>query len=125
SRGVRARRTRPIRPRRRGRAARRVPASRGSLGTGALNVAPSYAGSPSEDRVIGVLGGSGVYELDGLEGARWERVASPFGEPSDAILRGRFGGAEYAFLPRHGRGHRIPPSEIDFRANIDALKRAG
>jgi 5'-methylthioadenosine phosphorylase len=75
--------------------------------------------------VIGVLGGSGVYELDGLEGARWERVASPFGEPSDAILRGRFGGAEYAFLPRHGRGHRIPPSEIDYRANIDALKRAG
>jgi 5'-methylthioadenosine phosphorylase len=75
--------------------------------------------------VIGVLGGSGVYELDGLEGARWERVASPFGEPSDAILRGRFGGAEYAFLPRHGRGHRIPPSEVDYRANIDALKRVG
>jgi 5'-methylthioadenosine phosphorylase len=75
--------------------------------------------------VIGVLGGSGVYELDGLEGARWEPVSSPFGPPSDAILRGRFGGAEYAFLPRHGRGHRIPPSEIDYRANIDALKRAG
>ena len=75
--------------------------------------------------MIGVLGGSGVYELDGLEGARWERVASPFGEPSDAILRGRLGGAEYAFLPRHGRGHRIPPSEIDYRANIDALKRVG
>jgi 5'-methylthioadenosine phosphorylase len=75
--------------------------------------------------VIGVLGGSGVYELDGLEDARWEPVASPFGAPSDAILRGRLGGAEYAFLPRHGRGHRIPPSEIDYRANIDALKRAG
>ena len=75
--------------------------------------------------MIGVLGGSGVYELDGLEGARWEPVSSPFGPPSDAILRGRFGGAEYAFLPRHGRGHRIPPSEIDYRANIDALKRAG
>jgi 5'-methylthioadenosine phosphorylase len=75
--------------------------------------------------LIGVLGGSGVYELDGLEGARWERVASPFGAPSDAILRGRFGGAEYAFLPRHGRGHRIPPGEIDYRANIDALKRVG
>ena len=75
--------------------------------------------------VIGVLGGSGVYELDGLEDARWERVASPFGEPSDAILRGRFGGAEFAFLPRHGRGHRIPPSEVDYRANIDALKRVG
>jgi 5'-methylthioadenosine phosphorylase len=78
-----------------------------------------------EARVIGVLGGSGVYELEGLEDARWEHVSSPFGTPSDAILRGRFGGAEYAFLPRHGRGHRIPPSEIDYRANIDALKRAG
>jgi 5'-methylthioadenosine phosphorylase len=75
--------------------------------------------------VIGVLGGSGVYELDGLEGARWERTASSFGEPSDAILRGRFGGVEYAFLPRHGRGHRIPPSEVNYRANIDALKRVG
>ena len=75
--------------------------------------------------MIGVLGGSGVYELDGLEGARWERTASSFGEPSDAILRGRFGGVEYAFLPRHGRGHRIPPSEVNYRANIDALKRVG
>ena len=75
--------------------------------------------------MIGVLGGSGVYELEGLEGARWERVTSPFGAPSDAILRGGFGGAEYAFLPRHGRGHRIPPGEIDYRANIDALKRVG
>jgi 5'-methylthioadenosine phosphorylase len=75
--------------------------------------------------VIGVLGGSGVYELDGLEGARWERTASSFGEPSDAILRGRLGGVEYAFLPRHGRGHRIPPTEVNYRANIDALKRVG
>ena len=75
--------------------------------------------------MIGVIGGSGVYELDGLEDARWETVASPFGSPSDAILRGRLGGAEYAFLPRHGRGHRIPPSEIDYRANVDALKRVG
>jgi 5'-methylthioadenosine phosphorylase len=75
--------------------------------------------------VIGVIGGSGVYELDGLEDARWETVASPFGAPSDAILRGRFGGAEYAFLPRHGRGHRIPPSEVDYRANVDVLKRVG
>ena len=75
--------------------------------------------------MIGVIGGSGVYELDGLEDARWEAVASPFGSPSDAILRGRFGGVEYAFLPRHGRGHRIPPSEVDYRANIDAMKRVG
>jgi len=74
---------------------------------------------------IGVLGGSGVYELDGLEGARWEKVESPFGAPSDEILIGELGGVRFAFLPRHGRGHRIPPSEINYRANIDALKRVG
>ena len=75
--------------------------------------------------MIGVLGGSGVYELEGLEDARWEEWKSPFGAPSDAVLRGRLAGVEYAFLPRHGRGHRVPPSEINFRANIDVLKRAG
>lgn len=75
--------------------------------------------------VVGVVGGSGVYDLDGLEGARWERVDSSFGEPSDALLRGEIGGVEHVFLPRHGRGHMIPPGEIDYRANIDALKRAG
>jgi 5'-methylthioadenosine phosphorylase len=77
------------------------------------------------DTVIGVLGGSGVYELAGLEDARWEPATSPFGDPSDALLRGRLDGVEYVFLPRHGRGHRIPPSQIDYRANVDALKRAG
>jgi 5'-methylthioadenosine phosphorylase len=75
--------------------------------------------------VIGVLGGSGVYAFDALEDARWEPAYSSFGTPSDALLRGRIAGVEFAFLPRHGRGHRIPPSEIDYRANIDALKRAG
>jgi len=75
--------------------------------------------------MIGVLGGSGVYELDSLEGAHWVRVDSPFGAASDEVLRGKLAGVEYAFLPRHGRGHRIPPSEINYRANIDALKRAG
>ena len=75
--------------------------------------------------VLGVLGGSGVYELDGLEDARWERIASPFGAASDEVLRGSLGGVPLVFLPRHGRGHRIPPSEINFRANIDVLKRAG
>ncbi len=74
---------------------------------------------------IGVLGGSGVYELEGLEDSRWETTTSPFGEPSDALLHGRLDGTDYVFLPRHGRGHRIPPSEINYRANIDALKRAG
>jgi len=75
--------------------------------------------------VVGVLGGSGVYDLDGLRGARWEKVESSFGAPSDELLRGELDGVEFVFLPRHGRGHRIPPSEVDYRANVDALKRAG
>ncbi len=75
--------------------------------------------------VIGVIGGSGLYDIEGLEDARWEAVTSPFGAPSDEILRGTLGGVEMAFLPRHGRGHRIPPSELNSRANIDALKRLG
>ena len=75
--------------------------------------------------VLGVVGGSGVYELEGLEAARWERAESSFGAASDDLLRGRLAGIEVVFLPRHGRGHVIPPSEINFRANIDALKRAG
>ncbi|HUZ72751.1 MAG TPA: S-methyl-5'-thioadenosine phosphorylase [Stellaceae bacterium] len=75
--------------------------------------------------VIGIIGGSGLYEIEGLSDVAWRRVASPFGEPSDALCFGRLGGAEVVFLPRHGRGHCIPPGEINFRANIDALKRAG
>jgi len=75
--------------------------------------------------VIGVIGGSGVYDIDGLENPRWEKVSSPFGEPSDALLFGELAGQKMVFLPRHGRGHRIPPSEINYRANIDCLKRAG
>ena len=75
--------------------------------------------------VLGIIGGSGVYDIDGLAGKRWVKVSSPFGEPSDELLCGEFGGQAMVFLPRHGRGHRIPPSEINFRANIDALKRAG
>ncbi|HXE48183.1 MAG TPA: S-methyl-5'-thioadenosine phosphorylase [Ramlibacter sp.] len=75
--------------------------------------------------VIGVLGGSGVYDIDGLSGKRWVKVDSPFGEPSDELLFGELNGQRMVFLPRHGRGHRIPPGEINFRANIDALKRSG
>ena len=75
--------------------------------------------------VFGVVGGSGIYELDSLESPSWKTVSSPFGEPSDAILHGRLKGLEFRFLPRHGRGHRIPPSSLNFRANIDALKRSG
>jgi 5'-methylthioadenosine phosphorylase len=75
--------------------------------------------------VLGVIGGSGVYDLPGLEDVREERVASPWGEPSDALRIGRIGRTEVVFLARHGRGHRLSPSDIDYRANIDALKRAG
>jgi 5'-methylthioadenosine phosphorylase len=75
--------------------------------------------------VLGVVGGSGIYQLEGLQNARWEKVESPFGVPSDELLFGEFDGVPLVFLPRHGRGHRIPPTEIDYRANIDALKRAG
>jgi 5'-methylthioadenosine phosphorylase len=77
------------------------------------------------EHVIGVIGGSGVYDIDALENKRWQRVTSPFGEPSDELLFGEIADVEMVFLPRHGRGHRIPPGEINFRANIDALKRSG
>lgn len=79
----------------------------------------------SGEWVIGVIGGSGLYALDGLEDAQWIAVRSPFGEPSDEILCGRIGTVQLRFLPRHGRGHRLPPHRVDARANIDALKRAG
>ncbi len=75
--------------------------------------------------VLGVIGGSGIYELPGLRDVRWKKVASPWGEPSDELCFGTFGNLPMVFLPRHGRGHRVPPSEINYRANIDALKRAG
>ena len=74
---------------------------------------------------IGIVGGTGLYDLEGLTEQQWVKVASPFGTPSDELLFGRLGDQRVVFLPRHGRGHRIPPHEIDFRANIDALKRAG
>jgi 5'-methylthioadenosine phosphorylase len=75
--------------------------------------------------MIGIIGGTGLYALPGLVEDAWRRIASPFGEPSDELLFGRLGDHRVVFLPRHGRGHRIPPHEIPFRANIDALKRAG
>ncbi|MGQ0673752.1 MAG: S-methyl-5'-thioadenosine phosphorylase [Hyphomicrobium sp.] len=75
--------------------------------------------------ILGIIGGSGFYDLPGLEGARWETIASPWGAPSDAVLFAELGGLPVRFLPRHGRGHRIPPSAINYRANIDCLKRSG
>lgn len=76
-------------------------------------------------RVIGVIGGSGLYDIEGFEDARWVAVDSPFGRPSDEFHVGQIGGQRVVFLPRHGRGHTIPPSEINFRANVDAMKRLG
>ena len=76
-------------------------------------------------RVLGIIGGSGVYDIAGLEDAQWKEVKSPWGAPSDALLFGRYKGVDMVFLPRHGRGHVQTPSTINYRANIDALKRAG
>ena len=75
--------------------------------------------------VLGILGGSGVYEIAGLKDATWRRIASPFGETSDEFLFGVLDGLDVVFVPRHGRGHRHSPTSINYRANIDALKRAG
>ena len=75
--------------------------------------------------VLGIVGGSGLYDIPALENVHWQAVNSPFGEPSDQILFAELDGLAVRFLPRHGRGHKVPPSAIDFRANIDALKRAG
>lgn len=75
--------------------------------------------------MLGVIGGSGVYQIDGIEGASWVKVATPWGKPSDEILLGRLGGLPVAFLPRHGRGHVHDPATVPYRANIDALKRLG
>ncbi|MGA9582613.1 MAG: S-methyl-5'-thioadenosine phosphorylase [Allosphingosinicella sp.] len=74
---------------------------------------------------IGILGGSGLYEMEALEEAQWIGVDTPWGAPSDELLVGRLHGVKFVFLPRHGRGHRIPPSQVNARANVDALKRAG
>jgi 5'-methylthioadenosine phosphorylase len=75
--------------------------------------------------LLAVIGGSGVYDIEGLSNTRWEKIASPFGVPSDEFFFGELDGQKLVFLPRHGRGHRIPPSDLNFRANIDALKRVG
>jgi 5'-methylthioadenosine phosphorylase len=75
--------------------------------------------------VIGIIGGSGLYDIDGLEEKSWKRVETPWGAPSDELLFGRLDGIRCVFLPRHGRGHPVSPSHLNYRANIDALKRSG
>jgi 5'-methylthioadenosine phosphorylase len=74
---------------------------------------------------IGILGGSGLYAIDALEDAQWIKIESPWGEPSDEVFKGRIGTVNFVFLPRHGRGHKISPTDVNARANIDVLKRAG
>jgi 5'-methylthioadenosine phosphorylase len=75
--------------------------------------------------VLGIIGGSGIYDLPGLEDVEERGVETPWGQPSDALRIGRLGATQVVFLPRHGRGHQIPPGEINYRANIDAMKRMG
>src|SRR5262245_51120127 len=75
--------------------------------------------------VLGIIGGSGLYSMPGLKNAHWVAIQSPWGQPSDEVLFADLDGLPVRFLPRHGRGHRVPPSAINFRANIDVLKRAG
>ena len=79
----------------------------------------------AQDWVLGIIGGSGLYDIEALEDRQWIAINSSFGEPSDEILCGRIGEVQLRFLPRHGRGHRLSPSDVNARANIDALKRAG
>jgi 5'-methylthioadenosine phosphorylase len=79
----------------------------------------------SSGAVLGVVGGSGLYEIEGLTGVEEVRVETPYGPPSDAVVRGRLGDTTLLFLPRHGRGHRVAPHEINFRANVCALKKLG
>ena len=77
------------------------------------------------ETIIGVIGGSGLYAIEGLQNPEWRAIDTPWGAPSDALLHGEIGGVEVRFLPRHGRGHVQTPSSINYRANIDALKRSG
>ena len=82
-------------------------------------------GAAKARAVIGIIGGSGVYDLPGLTQTRWVRCETPWGDPSDELFVGHLGEVELVFLPRHGRGHRVPPSEVNYRANIHALKSLG
>ena len=80
---------------------------------------------PGDAAVVGVIGGSGLYDIDGLEGREWRRVSTPWGDPSDELMFGTLGGVRCVFLPRHGRGHVRSPTDLNYRANIAALKIAG
>jgi 5'-methylthioadenosine phosphorylase len=88
-------------------------------------MANKFAGRGMTRALLGIIGGSGFYDLPGLEKVEELAIESPWGNPSDRLRRGEIGGKPAVFLARHGRGHRLPPSDIDYRANIDCLKRAG
>ena len=82
-------------------------------------------GEAVKEPVVAIIGGSGLYEIEGLEDKTWKQVETPWGKPSDALLFGRLSGVNCVFLPRHGRGHPLSPTHLNYRANIDALKRSG
>src|SRR5271170_7694712 len=86
---------------------------------------PYVSGVSMAKAVLGIIGGSGIYDLPGLENAREEAIPSPWGEPSAPVRHGTIAGLPIVFLPRHDKGHRLSPSDINYRANIDVLKRAG
>jgi 5'-methylthioadenosine phosphorylase len=88
-------------------------------------VTARQATEPVAEAAIGVIGGSGLYELEGLSDVTWRKIRTPFGDPSDAYCVGRFAGRRVVFLPRHGRGHRVMPSDLNFRANIWGLRSLG
>lgn len=94
-------------------------------GAKAAAIPKPHIAKPGDPVRIGVLGGSGIYGMAGLKNAKWRKVSTPWGDPSDELLFGTLEGVELVFLPRHGRGHRHSPSEVNYRANIDALKRVG
>ena len=86
---------------------------------------PTNSKSAKKSVVLGVIGGSGVYKMDGVEYVKEHNLATPFGEPSDSVLEANVNGKKVFFLPRHGRGHRYTPTEVNYRANIHALKQLG
>lgn len=88
-------------------------------------MSPQASRRDAGEEAVGIVGGSGLYEMDGLTDVRWLTVKTPFGDPSDAYCVGRLGGRSVIFLPRHGRGHRLSPSELNFRANIYGFRRLG
>ena len=90
-----------------------------------VSCGPTFNIDPMIQPVIGIIGGSGLYDIDGLEDKAWRRVETPWGDPSDDLLFGRLAGVQCVFLPRHGRGHPTSPTHLNYRANIDALKRSG